>query len=560
MIWPTNQYQSGIILGFLSVAVILSPLYFAHKRKNRLTILLAFLISILILIDTIYYSYFTSLPTVESLSSLSQTKDVGPAIGSLLRWWFILYFIDIVLIAFFLKPITSFFNKIKDRHNFTKQGNKASWIVTILILVAFWLALVPMGLIKLTDIINKGYDTVSTTQYYGLLGAHAADIARFIEQETTSLSTSQQKTVIDWVKKNQPSREINDFTGIAKGRNVIIIQVESLGGFVINQKINNTEITPNLNQLAKTSQFFPNDHFILGAGHTSDTDLVANSSYFPISDAATFVRYGRDDFTSLPKVLIGNSYSANAYHGFNRNFWNRDIALSALGYQEFYAADNYPKGTKLNMGLSDGEFLSKTADYIKDQPKPSLSYAITLSSHVPFSTGNQTKGLNIKINDYPYLVGDYLEVINYTDRMLGDFFAKLKSYGLYDDSLILVYGDHTPVLPAFTAGEIKYDPTSVQEKEVPLFIKLPNETVGKTYANKGTHLDIMPTVLDLLGIKTSQLMFGQSLFTNNPKAFQTCPDQLSTFASLGDCKTALAAEKNISKKIIRYNLFNNLPK
>lgn len=558
--WPTNQYQSGIIIGFLSVAVILSPLYFAHKHKNKLAILSTFLISTLILIDTIYYSYFAALPTVESLDSLGQTKDVGPAMGSLLHWWFLLYFLDIILVLLFRRPIVSYFKNVENNHNISKQSNKVSWAVTIVTLIIFWLALMPMGVIKLTDILDKGYDTVSTAQYYGLLGAHTADVARFIEQETTHLSASQQKTVVDWAEKNLPSRESNAFTGIAKGKNIILVQVESLGGFVINQTINNKEITPNLNKLAKVSQFFPNDRFVLGAGHTSDTDLVVNSSYFPLSDAATFVRYGRDDFTGLPKTLIANGYSADAYHGFNRNFWNRDTALASLGYQKFYAADNYPKGAKLNMGLNDGDFLSKTADYIKDQPKPSFSYAITLSSHVPFSTNGQTKGLDININDYPYLTGDYLESINYVDRMLGNFFTKLKSYGLYNDSLILVYGDHTPVLPAFTAGTIKYDPTSIQEKEVPLFIKLPNDTASKTYANKGTHLDIMPTVLDLLGIKTTKLMFGQSLFADNSKEFKNCPDQMSVFANLGDCKNAITAEKNISKEIIRYNLFNILPK
>jgi phosphoglycerol transferase MdoB-like AlkP superfamily enzyme len=558
--WPTNQYQSGVILGFLSVAVILSPLYFASKHKNKLAILSAFLISVLILADTIYFSYFAALPSVESLDSLGQTKDLGPAIGSLLHWWFLLYFFDIALAIIFLKPVTSFFKKIKDDHNLAKRGGKTALAATIVTLIIFWLALVPMSIIKLSDILDKGYDTVSTAQYYGLLGAHAVDIARFIEEETTHLSTDQQKTVVNWVKKNQPAKTTDALTGTAKGKNVIIVQVESLGGFVINQKVDGQAVTPNLDQLAQTSQFFPNDRFVIGAGHTSDTDFVVNSSYFPLTDAATFVRYGQDDFTSLPKALVANGYSTNAYHGFNRNFWNRDVALESLGYQKFYAADDYPKGAIINLGLNDGDFLSKTAEFIKDQPKPSLSYAITLSSHVPFAVTDQTKGLNIKIRDYPYLVGGYLEDINYTDRMLGNFFAKLKSEGLYDNSLILVYGDHTPVLPSFTAGSIKYDPTTVQEKEVPLFVKLPSETVGKTYPGQGTHLDIMSTVLDLLGVKTSQLMFGQSLFADSSKEFQTCPDQIATFKSLGNCNTALATEKNMSKEIIRYNLFNILPK
>ena len=339
-----------------------------------------------------------------------------------------------------------------------------------------------------------------------------------------------------------------------------MIQVESLGGFVVNQKIDGKEITPTLNSLAKTSQFFPNERFLIGEGHTSDTDFVTNSSYFPLSDAAAFVRFGHDNFTSLPKTLIANGYSAYTYHGFNRNFWNRSVALKSLGYQKFYAADNFPKGFDINMGLNDGTFLSTTADYIKSQPKPSFSYAITLSSHVPFSVNEQTSKLGVDISKYPDQVGGYLDDINYTDSMLGNFFTKLKSVGLYDDSLILVYGDHTPVLPAFSAGTINYDPETVSEKEVPLLIKLPNETTSKTYVNQGSHIDIMPTILDLLGIKTNQLMFGQSLFASGEGALKVCSDQLVAFPSSSDCKAKLLDENNQSAKIIRYNQFQNLPK
>jgi len=285
-----------------------------------------------------------------------------------------------------------------------------------------------------------------------------------------------------------------------------------------------------------------------------------NTSYFPLPDAATFVRYGQDDFTSLPKTLITNGYSAYVYHGFNRNFWNRNIALSSLGYQKFYAADNYSRGTKINMGLNDGDFLSETAEYIEKQPKPSLSYVITLSSHVPFSISKETKELGINTSDYPNQVGGYLENINYVDRMLGKFFDKLKEKHLYDDSLVIIYGDHVPVLTKFTAGNINYDPDSIQGKEVPLLVKLPKEVDSKTYPKKGTSLDIMPTVLDLMGIKTSQLMFGRSLFSGESKEFQICNDQISTFTNLGSCNNALTIEKNKSSEIIRYNQFNNLVK
>ena len=554
----SHDYNIGIICGYLSAAILFSPLFFVRKYKNIIATVLAFLFSYLILVDIVYYSYFASLPNVGLLGSLGQTTDVGPAIGGLLHWQFIFYFVDILLAIILFKPLKLFFGQLKERYNLDEANNKTSWLVVILIFIAFLLTITSIGINKLADTYNKGYDTVSTSQYYGVLMAHVIDFARFIDQETTHLSSSQKKALLDWVRNNKPLQATDNLTGSVKGKNVIMIQIESLGGFVINQKINNKEITPNLNKLAKKSQFFPNDRFVIGEGHTSDTDFVVNSSYFPLPDAAVFVRYGQDSFTSLPKNLISSGYSAYAYHGFNRNFWNRDVALKSLGYQKFFAADNYPKGLKLNMGLNDGDFLSKTAEYIKDQPKPSLSYVITLSSHVPFATNDQTKTLEINTSDYPDQVGGYLEDINYTDRMLGKFFDKLKSENLYDDSLILVYGDHTPVLQAFSAGTIKYDPATVQRKEVPLFIKLPKETTHKTYNKTGSHLDIMPTVLDLLDIKTSDLMFGQSLFATGDKALKVCNNQLVVFKNSGDCNKTLNEERNKSATIIRYNQFKDL--
>ncbi len=560
MTWPANQYINGIIFGFLSLAVIFSPLYFARKNKNWYVIIVASIISALLLVDTIYYSYFEALPTVGLISSFNQVDDVGPAIVGLLRWWFVFYVADILLAIIFKKRIEHFFKKQKDKFANVKLGFRTSCLAFVITIVAFLLGFLPLGFDKLTELVESGHDTISSSQYYGVIMAHAIDLTRFIKESSVSISPDQEKTVIDWAKKHRPTNTEGPLTGLAKGKNVIMVQVESLGSFVIGQTIDGKEITPNLNSLSKTSRYFPNQRFVMGAGHTSDIDFVANSSYFPLTDSATFVRFGRDDFTGLPKIMADNGYSAFAYHGFNRNFWNRDTALKSLGYQKFYAADNYPKGEKINLGLNDGDFLSSTVDYIKEQPKPSLSYVITLTSHVPFDTSEKTENSVVDAKDYPYLVGGYLENINYVDRALGEFFAKLKTDKLYDDSLIIVYGDHTPVLPAFTAGTIKYDPDSVQEKEVPLFIKLPNEKAGQSYPSQGTHLDIMPTVLDLLGIKTTQLMFGKSLFVENSKQYQTCPDQFSVFTGLGDCETALAAEKNIAQQVIRYNLFNKLQK
>ena len=574
--WSPVLYTCGVIFGFLIIAILFSPLLFIKKRKNLFAIILASIICILILVDHVYYSYFSALPTMGILSNAGEAVDVIPAIMTLLEPILALYIFDIILIIVFYKQINYWINNVKNKFELPKTKWKTSLLVTgLIVIVAGTFAANMRGDASLEYMINRSYGPTTSAQSYSLLGSHIIDIARFVIQETSHLSDEQVQEISTWIADNKPSNNsvmmakmsvggaktsvaTTDLSGIAAGKNIIMIQVESLGGFAINQTIEDQAITPNLNKLATESYYYPNAVSTISGGHTSDADFTVNTSYFPFDDAAVFVRFGQDNFTSLPKNLIKNGYSAYAYHGFNRNFWNRNATYSSIGYQKFYAADNYQGGTKINMGLDDDTFLTQTAEYIAKQPKPSFSYVVTLSSHVPFSLPDNLKGLDIDTDAYREDVGNYLLSINYTDRMLGKFFEKLKSAGLYDDSLIVVYGDHNPVMDSFTAGTVTYDSESAQNKEVPMFIKLPNSTESKTITKTATQLDIMPTILDLAGISTNDLMFGRSLATDSSNNFTTCANQIAVFGINSDCETMLETEKSKSADIIRYNLFDKI--
>lgn len=553
--WPVVNFFYGQTFSIFVGALLFVPFLFLKPKHKDKVIWLDLGLSLLLVFDMIYYSYFEALPTIGLWNTLGQTSDIGASIGTLLHYWYLLFFVDVLLVFIFRKKIIHqrLLSKTEEKSNARFSVLATSFVAAVI----FALAIFGPKTLSIKNAYAYGYDAKSITQLYGVLTAHALDIGRYVSQETTHLSSAEKQKVVDWVRQNKPIQNTDQFTGVAKGKNIIAIQVESLGGFVVDGKVNGQEVTPNLNKLEKSSYYFPGERFVIGAGHTADTDFVVNSSFFPMNDAAVFVRFSKDSFTSLPKVLSANGYTSFAYHGYNRNFWNRNSALSALGFKKFYAAENYPRGTVLNMGLNDGDFLAKTAEYIKSQPTPSYNYVITLSSHVPFDRGSLANGLNINSLEYPPLVGGYFEDINYVDAQLGKFFEKLKAEGIYDDSSVLVYGDHTPVLPAFKVGTISYDPSSVQEKEVPLFIKLPGQTTGETKVNVGTHLDIMPTILDLVGAKTSDLMFGKSLFSDST-GYKSCPNQLAIFASGSNCESTLAQEQSISAKIIRYNLFGIL--
>ncbi len=577
---PFPEILLNILFYFVLAALLFIPVIFS-KRKLIVSIILAILFTTIIIFDLTYFHFFHSLPSVAIFSLIGNVDDVGPAVINVFNLYDLIYLIDIFIAILLFKKIKSEF-KVEKRH--LLYGSVFFMFIILSNILFFGL---DHAFVERT--ITRIYDNRLVAERYGFFGSHIFDIYRNVSQSLKKISPEEKTDVLEWINNNRKTEEINDFTGIAKGKNVIVIQVESLQNFVIGEKADGQEITPSLNKLLKDSYYFENYFFQMGAGHTSDVDFTINTSYYPLKEAAVTVSYGKDNFSALPKDLKENNYSSYAYHGYNRNFWNRDTFFRSMGYDKYIAREGYPDGPIVNMGLNDETFLRKTAEYIKEQPKPSFSYVITLSNHNPFHLENVEKSINLDSSKYPEMVYGYLENVNYSDRTLGIFFELLKKEGLYDDSLIVLYGDHMSKIEPFEVDNLKYDRDSAPKyKGVPLFIKLPMQNEGKIIKSVSSHIDIKPTILNLLGIKTKSFMFGSDLFSNVKKFFgsvsyyddktivtddkiyrYTNPDLLICKEwSKGDisqkdedCQDIIERDKieqEISEKIIRYNLFDEV--
>lgn len=561
---------SGLISFLLFV-----PFFFLKKHKNRSAIFFAFLLSLIILADLTYSHYYNSIPSFAQLNLFGQTKDVAPAVIQVFSFLDLLYFIDLPIAVFLSKKLNNQSKNTIEKKDFLTPAMVLIGIIAIA--VAFFYDSDKF----IVEAKNNVMDNAIVMEHYGIFGSHFFDIYRNIAFE--KITEVEKAEVVEWVKKNIKYPEKNEYTGVAKNKNVIMIQVESLQGFVLGKTVEGQEITPNLNKLLNESHNFDNHYFQMGAGSTSDIDLVTNTSFYPLKDAAAFVKYGRDDFSSLPKELKQLNYSSNVYHGYNRSFWNRETALESLGYEKFFAAESYPKDRIINMGLNDKTFLSTTAELIKNQPKPSFSYVITLSNHFPFHLDDDLKGLKLDRNKYPELSYNYLNTVNYTDQALGEFLDRLKKDGLYDDSVIVLYGDHSAKIDAFNLDNYSFDPMRIEDRRVPFLIKLPNQKKSVRHEQVSSHIDIMPTILNLVGAAPKSLMFGTDLFSgkktfysavsyfdevtimSDGKLFRliagasTClniPDKAS--ANCAKLLTKRAEDQRISDKIIRFNLFNQL--
>jgi len=101
--------------------------------------------------------------------------------------------------------------------------------------------------------------------------------------------------------------------------------------------------------------------------------------------------------------------------------------------------------------------------------------------------------------------------IAFADSALGRFLNYLKEQHWYEGALIIVVGDHGEGLGEHgedTHGIFLYDSTT----HVPLIVKLPNEQeAGKVVEEQARTTDILPTILELLGIPAPESLDGTSL-------------------------------------------------
>lgn len=172
------------------------------------------------------------------------------------------------------------------------------------------------------------------------------------------------------------------------------------------------------------------------------------------------------------------------------------------------------------MGLSDKEFFRQSIEKMSAYTEPFYSFMITLSSHYPFAIPLKDREITLDPEDEGTLFGLYITSMNYTDRAIGQFINELKEAGLYDNSIIVIYGDHYALTntsaenSSRVADMLGRSYTIFDVFNVPLIIHIPGAGRTEVIETAGGHLDVLPTLLCLLGIDNDKtVMFGQNLLT-----------------------------------------------
>jgi phosphoglycerol transferase MdoB-like AlkP superfamily enzyme len=507
--------SKNIFIMWLITCGLTAFLFSSFKNNKWIPAILYLFLSLLLFADAAYSSFFNRYLSISVMGEAGLLGGVGESLKSAVKPVFFMLFTDNILIFIYLY----FFrrknkHKIKTYDNF-ETLNKANPF-SLRTYSKQLIALIMILVLSFGGPFNIIVASVNNQEFYSY---HVKDAIsniyknneEAINKDNLLLSTGSYENEID-----------GPLFGIAKGRNLIVIQVESLQNMVVSKKYNGQDITPNLNKLIndKSTIYFDNYYEQRGSGNTSDAEFASNNSIYGTIESYTYKIYANNYFRGLPWQLKALGYQTAAFHGFEKDFWNRAGAYPAQGFDTFYSQDNFNNSKKLGMGIDDTEFFRQTTDYLKSMNQPFYSFVVTLSNHFPFYMPPKYIKIKLKAEDENTIFGNYLNSVNHTDEAIGQFIEELKAAGLYDNSIIAIYGDHFGLTPndkainesisRFVGKPYTYDTMM----NVPFLIHIPNAEVNQRVSISGGQLDFLPTMSYLLGLeKLNTLYFGQNLLT-----------------------------------------------
>ncbi|ASI36549.1 sulfatase [Exiguobacterium sp. N4-1P] len=509
--YTNTEVSFKLVLLNLAGMLLLSSWTLLIQWKKRRWIWLGLLVlhSFLLVSDLWYYRYFDDLLSVSLMSQMLQMSDVGSGFMALIVPTDFFLFADSIifgLVLIFLR---------KKRFTVAKRQQRRSAVAAFLAGIVLFAAPLTYAVVKKEQRLDQSISDMRDYYQLGFWGYHGVDLARGI---TRAISPDESLTEAERRRLEQSAPD--ETAGAVNTPNIIMVQLESFQGSVIGQTINGQELTPHLNELKQESLYFESFYHQTHEGRTSDAEFITNTSLYPLKSGSVYTRFPDNEFGALPQLLKDSGYDTAAMHAYDKGFWNRDKVYDNLGFNHFFSNKDYPDNKEIGMALNDKQFLTKSIEHMETLQEPFFSFLVALTSHTPYEIPKDERELDLTGYDDPMLKR-YYQTVHYVDQGVGLMIDELKAKNIWDDALVIFYGDHDSGLTN-EGSELREkaeidNPVDLFEldRQVPLFIKKPNQQDGKIIKENGGQIDIAPTIVDLLNLESSYMM-GNSLVDDEP--------------------------------------------
>ncbi|MEG1066412.1 MAG: sulfatase-like hydrolase/transferase [Erysipelotrichaceae bacterium] len=318
----------------------------------------------------------------------------------------------------------------------------------------------------------------------------------------------------EYYKEKKVVHTNNDYTGIFKDKNVVVIQLENIDNWMLTE-----ENMPTLYRLRNEGLDFVNHYSAsFSTGRTFNTEFIANTGLIPPTkgEAPSYI-FSKNEYPySLANLMKKDGYKADSYHTSNGNIYNRAQVHKTFGYSSY---SNYDQMGMTHSEL-DSELINAYDKFIKKDKF--LSFIITYSGHGPLAKTKIECSKNYDAvkeyansDDETYVCG--LAQSNETEQFIKALVDKMEADGSINNTVLVFYTDHYAysTIDAKTELELKGTNDTNMLQNTPFFIYSKGTEPNKV-EKVTSSIDILPTLTNLMGLNTSyEYYIGHDAFSKD---------------------------------------------
>lgn len=288
-------------------------------------------------------------------------------------------------------------------------------------------------------------------------------------------------------------------------KHIVLIEIESLSASFMSSYGNTENITPHLDELLDESVWFSN---LYATGTRTVRGLEAMSSGLPPLPGESIVRQSNNqNLYTLGSMLRKKSYQPMFMYGGYGYFDNMNAYFAGNGYaisdRNNFSKENTSFATI--WGVADEMLFNEAIKQLDGDSKNDVKrfmHIMTTSNHRPYTYPDGRI-------DIPSKTGRN-GAVKYTDWAIHNFLEEAKKKPWFDDTLFVIVADHN----ASVAGKLSLPPNKYL---IPALLYAPKLLPPKRIDSMSSQIDLPPTILAMLGIKTDGVFFGQNLLGENPE-------------------------------------------
>ena len=498
----------------LYVVMMLFPLHWKenkiyHKVCQWLFVVVNSITFAINLADSVYFRYTMRRTTTTVFEEFSNEGNLGSIIGTefLSHWYLVLLFALVVFLLWrcYVEPSIN-------SHSMKWWRYDVACLLSLLLFAPFCVAGMRGGFTTAVRPI-----TISNANQYASRPVDAAlalntpfALIRSIGKNVFVVPHyfSDEKALASmYTRIHTP----NDSAAVVK-KNVVVLIVESFGREYIGALNKDLEggkykgYTPYVDALIGKSTTF---QYSFCNGRKSIDGMPSVLSSIPMFvEPFILTPSSMNDYTGLADILGQEGYETAFFHGAQNGSMGFQAFAPKTGFKHYFGRTEYEaaKGTDDFDGtwaIWDEPFLQYYAEEMGKMKQPFMTAVFTASSHHPFVIPEQYK------QQFPEGKLEIQKCIRYTDMAIGKFFETASKQPWFENTIFVLTSDHTNM------SDHDYYQTDLGGFCSPIIIYEPSHPEGQVIDKIAQHIDILPTVLGMLGYQKPYFGFGIDLL-NTP--------------------------------------------